>query len=326
MSRAEISVGLLVTIISLIAFLAVSLVIVWPVMRDALFGAGEEKQCQFSLFFASKSQTVAGQLLVGDIPPECKMKRRTLTLAEVDALKLQAEAAISAGYQRADANVVQNFANSNAGYAKWAVSKIFADELVDCYTKVSFGSKDVTNSIFNIMGNPLPGRTVGLNDFSCLLCTRVTFDSELRSYLQANGLSEIDVYPFLALHTAPKSAESYAQFLSQQQPREFYEGWLSKVTKVKVSDPRVVAFTAKSTFPTTGQRIMNIAILVTGLPGYITKQIVAPDTRVAGSVGVFPYNALTSDVLADVPGGNLDELLITKSTYGRSKCAALIGD
>lgn len=171
MSRAEISVGLLVTIISLMAFLAVSLVIVWPVMRDALFGAGEQQQCQLSLLFSyAKLQGTLGTI-TQDVP-ECAMKRMIVSMGTLDAVRSRAQSAVRQLNQPAE------WPDSDYGYRKWALQEIIGKEMASCaerglFSRVNFDPRSITS------------RQLSPTEMVCLLCTRLTFDEEVKGYFRS---------------------------------------------------------------------------------------------------------------------------------------------
>ena len=114
---------ILVEIIAVVAALVVILVVMWPVLREAMFGAGEKGQCEFSVALASVAKQ--GSLGVVEFPVECKMKRQTITLKDLDAYQTLAKKTLDG----------QHIPAGEKEYQTWALSKILADHLVSCYEK-----------------------------------------------------------------------------------------------------------------------------------------------------------------------------------------------
>ena len=317
----------LVAIIALLAFLAVTLVIVFPVIRDALFGAGEQGQCQLSLWLASQTQRTGIKLALGELPAECRTKRMTISMSDLDALRGQAEAAIKDGLSSGDAGYRAQWSDDNKGYAKWALQKKFADELVSCYERAGLGSETVVNGMMAMLGF-LP--VYNLNDFTCLLCARITLDTEAKAFFQTNKLTDVDVFPWLVYHPVKGQDSSYANYLTQKEPKDYFLYWLSFVSKMKIAENNAIIFGVKNTFTSSGlggkeqvigDRVFRFAGASEGV-----RQIAVPENAKIGSVGIYLYGSVASDFFSG--SRDFDRLLLTRSYLGggKSKCAVIIGD
>lgn len=300
MSRGDVSVAMLVSIAALMAFLVVSLVIVWPVLRDAIFGAGEGSQCQFSLLLSSMTQRNIFKLTDLTLPPECKVKRMTVTKADLAKHHAEAEQAISGLLDSGDPSLLGDFSSDERGFDKWAMSKILADELVECHNRASLGSQQIVDGLVSSMVSVVGLPQYGGNAFVCLLCARVSVDAEVA---QSLGPSTFSTWSWL-LKTKYKEG-TYADYLLDRSSAVFYGTWLRETSGFRVGEPYVVMFAAKTTY---GSGSANV-----------------------GSVGLYPYQTLTSDLGQGLPVNALESLNLRREKIAgisapTSKCAVIIGD
>ncbi len=154
------SVSHFVEIISVAAALLVLLVIVWPVVKEAMFGAGEKGQCDFT---ASLSQITAGIT-----PVECAMnpitidfamleKQRGTAIKEIEKVKSQQEF-LNPRFRKYE---------ESTGPERWVMDKIIANEIVSCVDR----SKNVKpRELYKLLD---PRTTF------CMICSRVKFAEDL---------------------------------------------------------------------------------------------------------------------------------------------------
>ena len=150
----------LVEIIAVVAALVVILVVIWPVLKTALFDTGQQGVCNWS-FLVSKF----GAKVFQDIPPACQAHRFSVTPALLQQQIPLAEKAIK-NYQKT-LNIPANQWFSEQNKAEWALDSIMARELVDCSDKVLRGKFTL------FQGGWITSKT------ACVICARVTFDNTL---------------------------------------------------------------------------------------------------------------------------------------------------
>ncbi|HLC33040.1 MAG TPA: hypothetical protein VJJ82_04390 [Candidatus Nanoarchaeia archaeon] len=150
----------LVEIIAVVAALVIILVVIWPVLKTALFDTGQQGVCNWS-FLVSKF----GAKVFQDIPPACQAHRFSVTPALLQQQIPLAEKAIK-NYQKT-LNIPANQWFSEQNKAEWALDSIMARELVDCSDKVLRGKFTL------FQGGWITSKT------ACVICARVTFDNTL---------------------------------------------------------------------------------------------------------------------------------------------------
>ncbi len=298
MSRGDVSVGLLVSIAALMAFLVVTLVIVWPVLKDALFGAGEEGQCQFSLLLSTKLKGLT--FGAADLPAECTMIRKTVTLADLQKYVPAARALREKERAEAVAENPELFAelgeSSPAVYDFldnfWALKKVIAEEMVGCMSKGWKGKLDLQGSAgiaSQIKEAVKAGLAVdGPQNLACLACSRLTFDQNVIQMMENPPLGEkiTSVRMEYWLKSSSYKDETYYAELTDEVD-EFYHGLLDY--DIVLRERPTVLFVG--------------------------------DIYGKGGLVVAPYDKLTTDL-----GFNYRENSALGTRGGRAKCISIIGD
>jgi len=201
----------LVEIIATVAALVVILVVIWPVLKDALFDTGQQGVCNWS-FLVSK----LGAKVFQDIPPSCQAHRFSVTPALIQQQIPLAEKAIKNYQKTLNSPANQWFSEKNK--AEWALDAIMARELVDCSDKVLRGK-------FTLFpGNWKEGWITSKT--ACVICARVTFDQNLPfqefrlthgqigsldTWLKVNNYKGSTYYDYLS--EGFKTKPVYAQFV-----------------------------------------------------------------------------------------------------------------
>ena len=163
MKRGQI--GHFVELIAIAAALVVMLAVIWPVLKEALFEAGEKGECEFSVLISGLAKQ--GSLGTIEVPPECKMRLITIDKAAIAPFISAASATIQQYKQKGSA-AYEWFKEGNE--EEWVIDSIIAKELADCSDKVLHGKLDL------FKGN------VASKKGSCIICSRIKFGTDLPLY------------------------------------------------------------------------------------------------------------------------------------------------
>ena len=259
MNKKAMSPELLVGIIALLATFVVLLTIVYPPVKNALFGTGETAECQFSILLSSVTKTLTFGF--GDIPAECKMKRMTITDKHIEQYQNYGKKATDR-YRKQNVPAQSDFPQNKEGINRWAFSKIIADEMVDCYNKGWRGGIDLTAT-----GWPtdIIGKETGA--FLCILCTRILVDDTAQQML---GDNFIKIGPWLDANN--KEGKTYMALLTEG-THTSYQSFV-KYSWIELDRPTAVTFLA-----------------------YVGKDVGDLTTHeVTGGVALLPYETLTKDI------------------------------
>ncbi len=155
-------------LVRIIALLVVLIVLIF-VVNDFLKGAkeaGESSMCGLKMYVASFQEQSTLGLITPKTPPECSAKFVQITPDKIEDV-------IDAGYPELAIDryyedpsnyfeVLQFFKKDEASYWEWAVDKLIADQLFDCWSaKAVFGAINTKSFLSS-------GRT-------CLLCSKIQF-------------------------------------------------------------------------------------------------------------------------------------------------------
>lgn len=152
----------LVEILSVTAALLVLLMLVWPALREVLFDTGTKGECQFSLTVSSLSSLAGTE--IGSCPTE-KVK---IGNAEINRYLPLAERQVNEYHKNPSQEIAQQYPLNPTGYKQWAMDKIVADQLVDCWEKVVFG-KFLPKKWTNVLKE----------DVICVICSTINFQKDL---------------------------------------------------------------------------------------------------------------------------------------------------
>lgn len=158
MKKAVIGPYELVANIALIATLVVAVVIFYPVLKEVFLQSEGKGECEVGIVLSSMLKRVTYGV-AEDLPFECRMKDVIITAGKVN----------------------DELGKSKGKNTDWAVQKLVADEMVDCFNRAWRGKLDLKGvnlkSILSEKGNEL----------LCFLCARVEFD---QSFFDSFGIKK----------------------------------------------------------------------------------------------------------------------------------------
>ncbi|MBS3148887.1 hypothetical protein J4219_08470 [Candidatus Woesearchaeota archaeon] len=282
--------AMLVTIIGLLASLAVMLLVVYPAFRTLLEQSGEEGACDFTLQLGSLAKKYTAGTF--SIPPECKVRKISIGPEELNQDLIEAERAVNSYEEGTTARAA--FSNDELGYLAWTMEKQIAKEMIECHKRAGNSKLDLDPSILppnlkNLVTEPG-------SDYVCLLCSRIYFDPQLTALFPNHPGGFFHIQPWLESNKF-NSGKTYLD--------ELYEGYLGtepKIHQVKqlklsnlftVTQPYAVAFVAST-------NLENSEI----------------DAN-KGFVGLFPYDKLTSDL-----GWKVEKRIVGRTDAGILSIAA----
>jgi len=287
-------------------FLVVALVIVYPPIKNWMFGAGETGACQFSVLLKTMSKQMSFGF--GEIPAECKMKRITVTDKEIDAYNSLAKKRI-ASYKEQNNPAQYDFTDTPESEYTWALEKIVGDEMVDCLNKGWRGKLDLA-------ATGIPTDLIKeLGAQMCILCTRIKFDQTAQDLF---GQKVFAMKPWLDANV--KESKTYYTLLTQNID-PYYQTFVT-YSEFDIRRPTAIVFIA-------GVEKKEGEFLTDGV----------------GGVGIFNYDALTTDleftetrgidisnkafIVISPAGWTLAKLGVIPSNITQtatSKCKVIIGD
>ncbi len=205
MNKKAMSPEMLIGIIALVGTLAVFLVIVYPPFKNFLFSLLGKTSCNWSLLLATVAKF--GAFGGGELPVECQMTKLHVGPKELDSYAVMAKKRINTyltkpGYE----DVKGVYPPNTLGYKHWALDKIVATEMANCWDKTWHGKVNPTDwmKAFHV-------------DVVCVVCTRIEFDPDLPGFLKSYKL---DLVPWLK--TNNYQGKTYYDYLMQdQQPFAF---------------------------------------------------------------------------------------------------------
>jgi hypothetical protein len=151
----------------LVALVVIIMVILIPVLKSASH-LGETSTCSLKLFLSSALKKGTLGLTSIDTPPECATKIIRINEGLLKSHLEEAEIAIDNYYKDPVkyAEALQFFdRDCSSSKWEWALNKIFADALFDCWAlKAGFGVIDTSSLIGS--------------DTTCLVCADITFNQK----------------------------------------------------------------------------------------------------------------------------------------------------
>ncbi len=223
-SKSAISIEAVVELALFALMIAVVFYLVFPVVKEVLVGESEKGTCEWSLVMHSIAK-------VGDwslIPAECRAHRIEIDMNFLDSYKSEAKKRIKQ-YNANKEKYVEilpffNNPDDEKQIRTWALNRIIAVEMKDCWEKVMKGKlplfdawwkffswdvygKDIvkkpTNreeafSVWNqllIKSTGLPG-TVKLYGppTNCIICSRIKFSDDVKNYFAHRYIPSLNVW------------------------------------------------------------------------------------------------------------------------------------
>lgn len=269
-SRKGITPEMLVKIIALIAALLVILTVVVPPVMEYIKGAGGKGGCSFSLLISSIGKKASFGF--GDIPPECKMERATITPQTLSPFLETAKKTVERYQTNAGSPIMigsnevgtakDHFPNDERGYYRWALQKVVADKMVGCFERAWKGKLDIHNSLGTIVSKKN-------GEYTCLLCSRFIIDPQVQK-LTAASPGGFLMMPWLQSNNY--KGKTYADYLKEG----VNERWTDSIdySGFKLNTPYAVLYIAGAEVDSKG-----------GVTGTAT-----------GAVTVLPYEDLTRNI------------------------------
>lgn len=181
-SKKAMSPQALVMMISLLVTAVIFLIILFPQWKStAEKSTDSSTECSTDLLLRSIVKKVS--FGYGDVPIKCELKR--VTVDEKTIEKWQPLAKQATKYYSQQNSEIQNiYPDDVLGQRKWALSKIVADELVNCHKKGWEGKLNIQQTglleLYPEQGN------------LCLYCARIEYNEKVRDMNM-----QIDLYPWL---------------------------------------------------------------------------------------------------------------------------------
>jgi len=224
-------------------------------MYKILEKSGTKGQCQMAALKYTGQKYLSAGFKAAEA--RCKADTPTIEVKDLDALKSRAETAIDR-YISEGSPAADYFSQTEQSRYEWALDKIMADELVNCFGKGWRGWLDLQGTT---TGNILLAETGAQ---VCILCSRVKFSPEVRDIF--GSTTEFDLRPWLDANN--KEGKTYYALLTQGVDPSYQ--FLDK--SFDISTSKAVLFVAGT-----------------------TKEAFAL-TQAKGGVGIFDYDSITSDL------------------------------
>jgi len=225
-------------------------------MYKILEKSGTKGQCQVAALKYTGQKYLSAGFKAAEA--RCKADTPTIELKDLDALKARAKSAIDR-YVSEGSPAAAHFSQTEQSRYEWALDKIMADELVNCFGKGWRGWLDLkgtTTASFML-------RETGAK--LCILCSRVKFSQEVRDIF--GSTTEFDLRPWLDANN--KEGKTYYALLTQG---------VDDLSKTFLDPPFYIS---------TSQAVLFVAG---------TSKDPFALTQGQGGVGIFDYNSITSDL------------------------------
>ncbi|MBN1644479.1 hypothetical protein JW851_00365 [Candidatus Woesearchaeota archaeon] len=234
MKKSQIAVSTLVGLAMLAIVIVVIFLIVFPVIKDLFEKEGEKIACEWSLVFHSIAKLGDWSL----IPAECRAHRIEVNLEDLEKYKKEAEKRIKTYTDDPDkyGPILKYFNKKDdpAQLREWALNKIIAVEMKDCWSKVFQGKLPLFDKWWNLYDFPWeksePDESQGhlaLRSFigkfyqapvNCIVCSRIKFDELLTKDFIKNGRNNVDSLNAWLMYNYPVTgSKSYYELIAEGQ-------------------------------------------------------------------------------------------------------------
>jgi len=210
MKKGQMGINEFVIMTALVAIFIVLLIVLTPI-KDALTRTAESSGCQWGLFLSSVTRTPG--LGIENIPAQCKANRVTVTKNDLD--KMYRKKAINA-FERYEKNqalypiLYEQYSSSKDEnqLVEWELNAFMAEQMRNCWTKVWKGKLPLFDEwwnwvdldFFNLVEGDFKNEKdrakifLGETEYGpilnvwgpptfCVLCSRVKFDNEVKSFV-----------------------------------------------------------------------------------------------------------------------------------------------
>ncbi len=238
MRKSQIGVDTFIALVILVLGILVLFLVVYPDVKELLVGEGEKGACEWSLVMHSITKIADWSA----IPAECRAHRFEVDLKYLQRYHTEAKKRIDV--YEADADKYQlmleelekskqkigNDPDPNYLLNEWALNKIVAEEMKDCWQKVFMGELPLFDQWWDFYSweKEMPTRTKDrfssfIGNFegpptNCIICSRIKFSPDLVNYFKRHNKVNIDSIDTWLKNNHPAwEAASYYKFLIQGQ-------------------------------------------------------------------------------------------------------------
>lgn len=230
MRRGAIGVNTLVSLAVLLIVVFVMLGLI-PGFTQKLQAAESASTCSWSILLASVQKLGSAGIAQG-IPEGCKAIMVNVSMKDLEKNQRLASNRISEFMNKPDIYKSQYFTNKNKETInEFALDKIIADELVDCWEKVFKGKMPLFDNWWRFYkpfwGDKQPGSGPEALDMwlggtfqhapvNCVICSRITFSDDI---ISSFGNREVDsLMEWMSLNPVPRTQTPYLQYVYEGQP------------------------------------------------------------------------------------------------------------
>lgn len=258
MKRAQISVDTFILLAALAFAALVILAIVFPSVRDVLEPEGEKAACEWSLVMHSIAKLGDWSL----IPPECRANRIEITMKDLRKYGREASKRIEVykenptKYEKmlktfddpTDPNIVD----------EWALNKIVAEEMKDCWEKVFKGRLPLFEKWWRLYSwDPVTGvpenqetafelwlPLIGTQRFhgpptNCVICSRIKFSDKVKKEFGSRiNINSLDLW--LKYNYPKTGGKSYYDGLTEGQSE--LKGLFTSQYYYSIDEPLAVVY------------------------------------------------------------------------------------
>jgi len=226
--RGAIGVNTLVSLAVLLIVVFVMLGLI-PGFTQKLQAAESASTCSWSILLASVQKLGSAGIAQG-IPEGCKAIMVNVSMKDIEKNQRLASNRISEFMNKPDIYKSQYFTNTNKETInEFALDKIIADELVDCWEKVFKGKMPLFDNwwrLYDWKGSSpqsgpeavtawfLPG-TIRGPPVNCVICSRITFSDEVISQFKQKQI--ISLENWMSLNPVPRTNTPYLQYIYEGQ-------------------------------------------------------------------------------------------------------------
>ena len=220
-------------IAGLIVILA--LIMVFGKLLPIMSGAGEAKICEYNLFITAATKTPIIQNI--NIPPECQMKRITLTYDELAKNKAKAQKEIKKHNDKFEKTPEFKFSydiKNDDDLLRYEMDKAIAKELRTCWQTGWEGNMNFFDEWWRFYEpfwgeDEVPGQETLIDLFvgefkrppiNCIACARIKFDDDLKARFQNENIKTINEWMQKTPIPADPEQKSYWEYTLPDQSLE----------------------------------------------------------------------------------------------------------
>ncbi len=187
-----------------VAIIVVLFLMVFPAFRSTAEAAIEKGKCEITILLSALVQT--GSIGAIEVPPACKMKMINISMASLKNEYVYAQNRLATYNQNKEkyAEILEVLPkDKNEAVAEFALDKIIADELDDCWGKVLRGKLPIySNEYFS-------------KRINCIICARIKFDQEVIQLFQNKQIRSL--VPWMQYNPLKGTSTAYWKFITEDQ-------------------------------------------------------------------------------------------------------------